>query len=334
MNLLSFVTLFFLSLLPFGYSTESPQQQFCQKMKAEYARYHWGEDSCANNEWTTVRKSVLGHPLIWTVFGGELEKLPPDKVDTTLILCGVHGDEITPIKFCFDIIDDLKKDYKTKYGDKLIIIAPVVNPDAFFKKSPTRTNANGVDLNRNFPTGNWKSLAHTLWKNTYRSDPRRNPGPSPLSEPEVVFQINLIKRYHPDKIISVHSPLTMLDYDGPGLKFKYKKGPKISPKISPKTADGPETLKGKKAFDLLLTMSQKANGYRVRQFKTYPGSLGNWAGLERKIPTYTLELPSSDPSKTDEYWRQFSQAINEAILNNLDGVDLAVDHKKSSGPAL
>ena len=42
-------------------------------------------------------------------FYGEPEEVA---ANTTIIFCGVHGDEITPVKFCFDImtyLDDLKE---------------------------------------------------------------------------------------------------------------------------------------------------------------------------------------------------------------------------------
>ena len=51
--------------------------------------------------------------------------------NTTLILCGVHGDEITPIKFCYDIMKHVESNKKF-YSEKLIVIAPIVNPDSFF----------------------------------------------------------------------------------------------------------------------------------------------------------------------------------------------------------
>ena len=44
----------------------------------------------------------------------------------------------------------------------------------------------------------------------------------------------------------------------------------------------------KKASQLLVQMSRKASGYRIKNYPFFPGSLGNWAGNERGIPTYTL----------------------------------------------
>ena len=133
-----------------------------------------------------------------------------------------------------------------------------------------------------------------MWKRRYRKDKRRYPGKRPLSEPEVIFQVNLIKRYKPNKIISVHAPLTIIDYDGPTSKGK----------------------NFKKASQLLVQMSRKASGYRIKNYPFFPGSLGNWAGNERGIPTYTLELPSSDNRKHKEYWRLFKNAIHAALLKD------------------
>lgn len=217
-------------------------------------------------------------------------------------MCGVHGDEITPIKFCFDLIkkmEDLVYDPASEFdlSEKLVIVAPIVTPDSFFKRYPTRTNYRGVDVNRNFPTRDWNKDALRLWKHRYRSDKRRFPGKRAKSEQETVFQVNLIKRYKPDKIISVHAPLTILDYDGPG-----KKG---------------EPEHKHLANQLLIQMSKDASGYRITDYPFFPGSLGNWAGNERGIPTYTLELPTSDNRKHREYWKLFEKAIYSAINHDM-----------------
>lgn len=287
--------------------------KFCKKVNQKFLYWGWGKGRCHDYQWHHVRNSVKGDPLIWSVFGKEGAN--GEKRDTTLILCGVHGDEITPIKFCFDIVDYLNKNWERYYSgeNKLVVVAPIVSPDSFFTRRPSRTNSRKVDLNRNFPTQDWWQEATKLWAHKYRKDPRRNPGVRPGSEPEVVFQINLIKRYDPSKIISVHAPLTMLDYDGPeNLK---------------------EPVVGKKANQLLLQMSHQASGYRIRNYPFFPGSLGNWAGNERGIPTYTLELPSSDNRKSKEYWEQFKGAIHAAILSNLSQAqDVAMKAEQKALP--
>ncbi len=286
---------------------------FCQKIEKRFTKYGWGKSKCMNYPWNFVRTSVKGDPLIWMTFGNETEK----RKETTLILCGVHGDEITPIKFCFDILDHmnelaLKEDKEEHLKDRLVLIAPIVNPDSFLKKWPTRTNANGVDVNRNFPTRDFKRDAIKLWKNRYKKDKRRYPGTVAMSEPETLFQVNLLKRYGPDKIISVHAPLTMLDYDGPADRH----------------AGG---VVGSSANQLLMQMSEQAKGYKIKNYPFFPGSLGNYAGNERNIPTYTLELPSSDNRKSKKYWRLFKDAIHSAIMHTMDkDMEVARDERAPS----
>jgi murein peptide amidase A len=263
-------------------------KKFCNELEQKFVEYKWGPVQCEDFEWNNVRKSAQGTPLIWTTFG--VENSPAAKRNTTLVLCGVHGDEITPVKFCWDLIRELKKNIY-KFDDKMVVIAPLVTPDSFFKDKPTRTNGAGVDVNRNFPTRDWLADAHKKWKHNYGKDKRKYPGPRAASEQETIFQMNLIKRYRPNKVITVHAPLTLLDYDGPSLK----------------------AVEGKSAKSLLEQMSKKSFGYKVSNYPIFPGSLGNWAGKENHIATYTLELPNTNPLETDKFWNLFKDALIYAI---------------------
>lgn len=266
-------------------------EQYCQKINTYFKKYKWGKSSCEKYQWNHVRSSHWGNPIIWHVFGNEDEhKVKPR--NTTVILCGVHGDEITPVKFCFDILEDLAKN-PSIYGDDLVVVAPIVAPDSFMRKTPSRTNGRGVDVNRNFPTKDWSQSALKLWKNRYRSDKRRFPGNKALSEQETIFQVNLIKRYKPNKILTVHAPLTLIDYDGPSHNDKAGK-------------------------QLLVQMSKKAGKYKINNYPFFTGSLGNWAGNERNIPTYTIELPNSDWTKTKKYYDMLKPAIHHAISHTLN----------------
>lgn len=295
--------------------------KFCKKIDDRFKKYGWDKSACESYEWIHVRNSVLGDPLTWTVFGDVSDEEKPSfkQKDVAIIMCGVHGDEITPIKFCFDIMSYFKTVYadpeivKKDFSNKVVIVAPLVNPDSFFKLRPTRVNARGVDVNRNFPTKDWSRDARRLWISQFRKDRRRNPGTIASSEPEVIFQMNLIRRYGPDKIISVHSPLTMLDYDGPEALAG--------------------VVDGAKAHELLIQMSKDASDYKVVNYPFFPGSLGNWAGKERDIPTYTLELPTSNPAKSNQYWRLFKSAIHNAIAHDLKEKTVKVEDKSSERPS-
>ena len=76
--------------------------------------------------------------------------------------------------------------------------------------------------------------------------------------------------------------------------------------------------KGVVAKELLIQMSDAAGKYKISNYPFFPGSLGNWAGNERRIPTFTLELPNSDWNKTDRYFKLFRTAIHHAIKHDLN----------------
>ena len=294
-------------------------KKFCRKISKKFLHWGWGHSRCESFSWHHVRDSYLGDPLMWVTYGDEEEHKDKPK-NVTMIMCGVHGDEITPIKFCFDVLHYLYKlepntDEHKNFKDNLIVVAPIANPDSFFRKRPSRTNYRGVDINRNFPTKDWDTRALKLWREWYRKDKRRFPGNKPLSEPETYFQVNLIKRYNPNRIISVHAPLTILDYDGPSV------------------ANAPHGHHevALSAKHLLVQMSKKAKDYKIKNYPFFPGSLGNYAGNERNIPTYTLELPTSDNRKHKEYWDKFRNSIDYAMFSsNKNSAFVSNDSEKNS----
>lgn len=270
---------------------------FCAKVDQKYRALNWGPSPCAQLPWQFDMDSEKGEPLIYIDFDFN----SPDKsgkikgTETTLILGGVHPDEITPIHLVFKFAQELSEN-PSLYANRRVVVAPLVNPDAFFSSAGKRTNARGVDLNRNFPTKDWEERAIKYWRNFRKSNPRNFPGFAAQSEKETQFQIKLLAQFEPDKIISVHAPLGFLDYDGPGdLKHL---------NLTPLE---------KKARDLASVISRNANNYQVRDYSFYPGSLGNYSGNERNIPTLTLELKSSDPRKAAAYWKEFSPGLKAAV---------------------
>ena len=106
----------------------------------------------------------------------------------------------------------------------------------------------------------------------------------------------LVERFNPDKILSVHAPLGFLDYDGPGEGVQRRL-----------------TDMERRAKRLAKEISEKSNNYKIVDYSFYPGSLGNFAGNERKIPTITLELESTSPEKNSQYWRNFLPGLIQSI---------------------
>ena len=95
-------------------------------------------------------------------------------------------------------------------------VVPILNPDGW--EQNTRTNSHKIDLNRNFPTKNWKRASAKRWRKK-KFDPRRFPGKVAASEPETVCAIDHIDDFNPSFIISIHTPYGVLDFDGPRMKF-------------------------------------------------------------------------------------------------------------------
>jgi murein peptide amidase A len=261
--------------------------QWCEDTRAAVHELHWKIDPCTGGggaiPWRIGGTSVEGRPLVFVEFG------EASATNTTLVFSAVHGDEITPLYLGIELAHWLVE-HPEVHGKAHVVIAPMVNPDGFFHKPRTRTNANGVDVNRNFKTSDWSDKALKAWKQKQRSDPRRFPGSAPRTEPETVFQEQLITLIRPHKILSVHSPLNHLDYDGPS-QIALSKFPNDYVR---------ECLKLRKRLKAV------SSGF-------FPGSLGNYAGQELGIPTITLELPTADPRKAEVYWTQFSKGIRAMI---------------------
>ncbi|MBD3175466.1 MAG: DUF2817 domain-containing protein [Armatimonadia bacterium] len=136
----------------------------------------------------------------------------------------------------------------------------------------TRHNARRVDINRNFPTENWVPDEH---------NPEYAPGPEPVSEPETRILVKLLEDLDPRFVLTLHAPLAVVNYDGP-------------------------------AEDLAKAIAE-VNGYPVSGDIGYPtpGSFGTYAGVERAIPTVTLEL---GPGDGPEEWAISGEAMVAGLL--------------------
>ena len=263
---------------------ETTIPSLCSSLDKAFQKRNWGKNPCADIQWKSDTTSVQGRPLMYASFG------PEDSKNVTLIFSMVHGDEITPLYIGFQMAE-WAKTKMSQYPKSRLIIAPLVNPDGFMGYPKTRMNAHGVDCNRNFNTKDWDKDAVKSWKRDMHSEKRRFPGYKSDSEPETLFQEALIDKYKPNKLISIHSPLNMLDYDGP------------------------DHLKLQKFYeDYIRKCEELADKVKAKPSGFFPGSLGNFAGQEQGIPTITLELPTADPNKAKEYWKHFQKGL-ETVVN-------------------
>ena len=140
----------------------------------------------------------------------------------------------------------------TEHLKENVLFIPTLNPDG--KQLKTRTNSNKVDLNRNFPTKNWELTQ----KDNYFG------GEKPASEKETQFLINVIEKYQPKSIITLHTPYKIVNYDGPAKEL------------------------AKKISKIINYPIEESIGYPT------PGSFGTYVGIERNIPTITLEMDEEE----------------------------------------
>jgi murein tripeptide amidase MpaA len=89
----------------------------------------------------TGGRSVENRPLEYLVLG--------QGRDVTLILATIHGNEPAGTPLVLQLARHLREHPLMLWG-RTVVLVPVANPDG--KARNRRFNANGVDLNRNFPT--------------------------------------------------------------------------------------------------------------------------------------------------------------------------------------
>ncbi len=210
-----------------------------------------------------IAKTHRGRPILYTILGGG--------TDTVFLLAVIHGNEDAGAPLLEMLITHLQANPSLTEG-KRVIILPNANPDGRFSR--TRGNANGIDLNRNFNSSNF--------------NPSTRHGAQPLSEPESQAIQELLNRYKPTRVFSIHQPLQVIDFDGPG--------------------------------QALADRLSNASGLPVKQLGSRPGSLGSYVGLDLGVPILTIELPSETEKFSDaDLWRDFGPMVLEAVAGMEQG---------------
>jgi protein MpaA len=219
--------------------------------------------------------SVQNRPIDGVFFG-------PEKITRldTLFIGVFHGDEEISADLLNRWLEHLQAGQFAKepidFTQKPILIIPVLNPDGLL--ADTRMNANGVDLNRNYPTPEWKEE---------NQDTIYYSGKSAGSEPETKLVMELIETYQPQKIITVHSPYKVLNFDGPSKALA-------------------ETMAKESGYSVVEDI-----GYPT------PGSFGTYAGKIRQIPVVTVELPPNPDEEggesLEQVWRDNWASLEAAV---------------------
>lgn len=132
-----------------------------------------------------IGTSVRGRPIVaWSLGSNQARR-------RVLIIGVIHGNETAGLA-----ITSALRRIRPPRGVQLWLV-PELNPDGV--AADTRQNADGVDLNRNFPF-RWRPLGGGEYSGT-----------RPLSEPESRTAQRLVLREKPDLTIWFHQPFGLVD---------------------------------------------------------------------------------------------------------------------------
>ncbi len=152
--------------------------------------------SAANPDRTVTRTTIAGRSADRRPIE-LIERGDPDSPTKTLVVGCIHGDEPAGIA----VTEQLESMPLPRETD--VWIVEDANPDGV--AVGTRTNAHGVDLNRNFP---WHWRPYGQPGNGHYS------GPHALSEPESRLLARLVLQLRPSASIWFHQPYGLVDESG------------------------------------------------------------------------------------------------------------------------
>lgn len=198
--------------------------------------------------WSPIARSVEGRGIDAVTIEPTGVGASPRRV---LVIGAIHGNEPEGLPAVQPLIAAL---CRAQSEGSLIASVRVIrdlNPDG--TAAGSRTNARGIDLNRNFPASNFS--------------PAADRGTVPLSEPESRTLAHELETFRPDLVIVFHSIRS-----GPFVNF-----------------DGPAA----EAAEAFVAAAQRSDPrWRVEPSMGYPtpGSLGTFVGVDRALPILTVEF--------------------------------------------
>ncbi len=190
------------------------------------------------------------------------------------LMAGVHGDEVEGVYLLKKFFEWLKEEDESELLIPIIVI-PILNIDGY--RTGTRTNAHGVDLNRNLPAKSWAKSEGDKKNKKY------HPGDQPLSEPENQFLNKLFQKWPPKFILTFHSWRPMLNFNGDCLEQ--------------------------------ANFLKQHNSYPVCDMienHPTPGSLGQYSVEKYNCPVLTFECPLINDNLTlENIWEENQKALKE-----------------------
>lgn len=256
-------------------------------------------------ELSTIGASVEHRPLFAASFG------PPTR-EVALVVAGLHPTEWIGVATALGLL----RAFIASPPPSRVVVVPLVNPDGYAKveddqrrgrRRLVRTNARGVDLNRNFPTGFVKKRARPLlgplgWGH----------GDQPRSEPEVDAVCSLADDLHRGGVAITRA----LSLHSAGRKVLYPYGSKLG---APR--DG-----GAHRRAAVALASAVGDGYTVDQSSRWvPGALAHGMEIDHFHDAYgalslLVECQGAPPASLRDArdpFRMFNPPDPEPVVRGL-----------------
>lgn len=220
---------------------------------------------------TQIGSSVQGRPLEVTQVGSGSQL-------ALAVIGNVHGDEVHTEALVRGLMEQYVNAPGLVPSGFTLYFVPTMNPDGL--AAGTRYNANGVDLNRNWPTDDWQADAART-----RGIVPGSGGTAPGSEPEV----QAVSRWLLDTVKPAAQEVWLLSYHA-----AYPPDGGVQPGYTTYGTPGPQA-------DPLARRVAELAGYTYLSIwpTEYPftGELIHWCDVN-SIWAAEVELPSYDPPDT------------------------------------
>lgn len=152
------------------------------------------------------RSSILDEPT-WSRYFRSTDRRP---IESSIlgsgpariaILASLHGDEMQSVSLVEELARTLRQ-HPEYLQNATVLLVKSPNPDGYHSRSPY--NINGVDLNRNFPSPNWKELRNT------------RAGAKAASEAETRVVVRLLSDFRPRLLVHLKDSRNagVVNYEG------------------------------------------------------------------------------------------------------------------------
>ena len=184
----------------------------------------------------------------------------------------IHGNEKAGILLSLQVLNKIFS--KNEIKNTLLCI-PTANPDGNILNK--RNNSKNIDINRNFPSENWKYQDSSKLR---KDKIAFWGGKQPASEIETNFILKVDSIYNPSAIIILHQFMNCVEYDGSGKNLA--------------------------EFISKYTKQEILNdiGYKTS------GSIGSYFGNDKKKEVVTIEIPENP---TDSLRQNIINALVDVI---------------------